>query len=246
VWKGMDSAKVSYCCGKLIFGQTILSLELSVAINAQVEAPGHGKWWLDGKTGSDKHYFQQCMHSIITQEAVDSGKHMPSAKWIDCSGVLVAVSPATECVCMLSSTARTNGIKSKGMWASCEGNALVERNNYEWYTMDDVPFIPNYKIVFPKGKFNGIRAYYNIRTDPDLGLGYAALWRIACGCNACKEQLGSKSQRALKSPDRLRLSLLLYQPLCCQMPELYPTAKVYSWSYALWWFSFLCILPLGQ
>jgi hypothetical protein len=55
--------------------------------------------------------------------------------------------------------------------------------------MDDVPPIPNFKIIFPKGKFNGLRAYYNIRTDPDLGLGFAALWRVACGCNACKEQL---------------------------------------------------------
>ncbi len=56
--------------------------------------------------------------------------------------------------------------------------------------MDDVPPIPNYKIVFSKGKFNGIHAYYTIRTEPDLSLGYAALWRIACRCNVCKEQLG--------------------------------------------------------
>ncbi len=44
MWKGTDSAAMSYCCGKLIFGQTILLLELSVAVNAQVEAPGHDKW----------------------------------------------------------------------------------------------------------------------------------------------------------------------------------------------------------
>jgi hypothetical protein len=43
IWKGMDSAAVSYCCGKLIFGQMSLSSELLVAINAQVEVPGHGK-----------------------------------------------------------------------------------------------------------------------------------------------------------------------------------------------------------
>ena len=56
--------------------------------------------------------------------------------------------------------------------------------------MDDVPPIPNYKITFAKGRFNELRAYYNIRTDPDLGLGFAALRRVACGCDACKEQLG--------------------------------------------------------
>ena len=64
VWKGTDGAAVTYRCGKLIYGQSILSSELSVAIDAQVEALGHGKWWLDGKTGSDKRFCQQCMCSI--------------------------------------------------------------------------------------------------------------------------------------------------------------------------------------
>jgi hypothetical protein len=186
-WKGTDGASVSYCCIKLIFGQTILSSELSMAINAQVKAPGHGKWWLDGKTRSDKCYCQQCMCSIITPEAVDSGKQMLSTKWVDCSGVLAPVSPTAECVCMLSNTAHINGIKSKKMWESHKGNALVEHNGYECYTLDDVPPTPNYEIMFPKGKFNWIRAYYNIRTDPDLVVGYAALWHVACGCNAGKE-----------------------------------------------------------
>ncbi len=102
------------------------------------------------------------MRSIITLEAADSGKNMLSAKWIDHSRVLVAVSPATECIPMLSNTACINGIKSKGkgVRASCKGNVLVEHNDYEWYTMDDIPLIPNYKTVFLKSKFNGICAYY--------------------------------------------------------------------------------------
>ena len=60
---------------------------------------------------------------------------------------------------------------------------------YKCYMMDNVPLIPNYKTKFPKGKFNGICVYYSIRTDPDLGLGFAALCCIACGFNGCKEQL---------------------------------------------------------
>jgi hypothetical protein len=66
VWKGTDGAAVSYRFGKSIFGQTLLSSDLGVTIDAQVEAPGHGKSWLDGKTGSEKRYCQQCMCSIIT------------------------------------------------------------------------------------------------------------------------------------------------------------------------------------
>jgi hypothetical protein len=130
------------------------------------------------------------MCSIITPEVADSGKQMLSDKWIDHSGVLVAVSLAAECICMLSNPAHINGIKSKGMQASCEGIALVEHNDYKCNMMDDAPPIPNYKIVIPKGKFNGIHAYYNIRMDPVLGLGYAALWHVACACDRCKEQLG--------------------------------------------------------
>jgi len=56
--------------------------------------------------------------------------------------------------------------------------------------MDDVTPIPDYTIKkFPPGQFNGLRAHYNIRTDPDLGMGWAALCRIACGCGPCKEQI---------------------------------------------------------
>jgi hypothetical protein len=80
------------------------------------------------------------MCSIITPEAADSGRQMLSAKWIDCSKVLVAASPATECICMLSNTACISGIKSKGMQASPKRNALVECNHYKCYMMDDVPF----------------------------------------------------------------------------------------------------------
>jgi hypothetical protein len=67
---------------------------------------------------------------------------------------------------------------------------MVERNDYATYTMDDVPPLPDYKVILPKGKFNRLRAHYNIRTDPDLGIDYAALHRLTCSCESCKEQLG--------------------------------------------------------
>jgi hypothetical protein len=189
VWKGTDGAAVSYCCAKSIYGQGVLSSELGITIDEQVEAPGHGKWWLDGKTGSDKRYCQQCMCSIMTPKETNANRQMLSAKWIDCGRDLVAVNPAAECVCMLSNPFRINGIKSKGMHAKRKGKALVKRNDYTTYSMDNVPIIPDWKIVFPKGKLNGVRAYYNIRMDPDLGIGWVALCRVACGCGPFKEQL---------------------------------------------------------
>ncbi len=82
-WKGTAGAAVLYHCGKSIFGPGMLSVEHNVAFDAQVEAPGHRNWWLDGKTGSNKCYCQQCMCSIITPEEADSREKMISAKWID-------------------------------------------------------------------------------------------------------------------------------------------------------------------
>ncbi len=192
MWKGTDSAAVSYRCGKLIYGQAKLSDLLDVMINAQVEAPGHGKWWLDEKTGMDKRYCQQSMCSILTPKEENIGKQkMLNAKWIDRGGGdAVSVSPAAECVCLLSDPARVSGIKSKGMRAKREAKALVERNNYASYTMGDVPPLLDYKVILPRGNFNGLRAHYNIRTDPNLEIDYAALRRVACSCGLCKEQLG--------------------------------------------------------
>jgi hypothetical protein len=55
--------------------------------------------------------------------------------------------------------------------------------------MVDVPPLQDYKVVLPKGQFNDIRAHYNICTDLDLGMGWAALHWVACGCGPCKDQL---------------------------------------------------------
>ena len=73
VWKGTDGAAISYRCGS-IYGQAILSSLLHVTIDAHMEVPGHGKWWLDGKTGLNKRFCQQCMSTIVTPEEDNSGK----------------------------------------------------------------------------------------------------------------------------------------------------------------------------
>ncbi len=96
VWKGTDGTATLYRCGKSIYSQGKLTAELHITINVQVEVPGHGKWWLDGKVGSNKRYCQQCMCWILTPEMEDGGRQMLSSKWIECDGITVAVSPADE------------------------------------------------------------------------------------------------------------------------------------------------------
>ena len=82
-------------------GQGILSAKLGITIDAQVEAPGHSKWWLDGKTGSDKGFCSQAMYSLWTPETANNKKQMLNAKWMERDGKVIAVSPAKECVCLL-------------------------------------------------------------------------------------------------------------------------------------------------
>jgi hypothetical protein len=57
--------------------------------------------------------------------------------------------------------------------------------------MEDVLPLPEYKVFLPKGWFNSICASYIICMDPDLGMGWAALRRVACRCGPCKDQLMS-------------------------------------------------------
>ena len=71
---------------------------------------------------------------------------------------------------MVSNPSWINVIESKGMRPKREVTTLVEQNDYAAYSMADVSLILEYKLVLEKGKFKGIRAHYNIRTDPNLGL----------------------------------------------------------------------------
>jgi hypothetical protein len=187
VWKGTDGAATLYHFGKSIHGQGRMLAELHSIFDAQVEAPGHGKWWLDGKTGSDKHYCQQCMCCIQTPEMANGRRQMLSGEWIVRDGITVAMSSADKCIHLLSDPMRLICIKSKGMWAKCKGRALVMQNDNMTFTVTDVLPLLDYKVVLPKGQFNGIHAHYNICMDPDLSMGWALVRWVACGCGPCKD-----------------------------------------------------------
>jgi hypothetical protein len=87
VWKGTEGAAMLSHCGKSVYGQGKFLAELHITINLQVEVPGHSKWWLNGKTGSNKRYCQQCMCCIQTPAMANGGRQMLSVKWIECNGI---------------------------------------------------------------------------------------------------------------------------------------------------------------
>ena len=96
-------------------------------------ALGHGKWWLDGKTGANKCFCQWCMCCMVCLEVADTGKNMLSPEWAERDRETITVSPADGCIHLLSNPSRVNGIKSKGMRVKCNAKALVSCNNYASY-----------------------------------------------------------------------------------------------------------------
>jgi hypothetical protein len=58
------------------------------------------------------------MCTVVTPKEMIGVRQVLSAKWIDYNGGVVAVSPTTKCIHMLSDPSHTNGIKSEGVRAS--------------------------------------------------------------------------------------------------------------------------------
>ena len=78
-----------------------------------------------------------------------------NAKWIDRGGGDdVAVSPAAECVRLLSDPARVSGIKSEGMRSKREAKALVDvgySRRYPKYSRPLFSSIPPYRVARDSG-----------------------------------------------------------------------------------------------
>jgi hypothetical protein len=98
---------------------------------------------------------------------------------------------ARECLRLCEMHDRKNGVKSSGKYAKRERAAKISGRHYYLQQTQDVR-LGNLKMTavgLPKGTHSGLLARYNIRTDPDLGVGRAALRRIPCSCLACRNQL---------------------------------------------------------
>ena len=100
---------------------------------------------------------------------------------------------AVECARLCSDKARSSGVKSKGKYRKWESEAKMKQRHYHVQDISHISFSEiSMKLTgFPASKMtrSGLRSMYNIRADPDLGMGKIALRRIPCMCHACAEQL---------------------------------------------------------
>jgi len=101
---------------------------------------------------------------------------------------------AAECVCLCSNPDRATGAKSYAKHKIRESAAKMTKRVYHLDSENDKSFFGLEKKVvgLESGRNNGIRAHYNARADPNLGVGIIAVRRITCNCDGCMTRLARK------------------------------------------------------
>jgi hypothetical protein len=191
IYDNTDGCCSQYRCATSVFLLTILSSMFKVCIDRLVHAPGHGKDEVDGLNATTKRFL--CDKMGMTQkddDGTDNSKRM--ADWAMEGGAEKCLS--AEAVRLLQNPDRKDGVTDAGKHKKRFENRAVTERHYHVLKGSDVKF-DNLKmetIKFKsvrKGKHNGLGSQYNMRTDPDLGVGFAAIRRIPCACDVCYNQL---------------------------------------------------------
>jgi hypothetical protein len=182
-----DGCCKQYRCGNSIYLNSLLSSDHGIVIDQAIGAPGHGKDIVDGINATDKRYLAGKMCLIGTPEANDGPRMMQAASMLENA----ATSLAAESVRLCTEESRVRGVKGNTKHAKREADAPLKERNYNLHQPEDVRFksIKMRAEGLKKGSCNGVGTMYNVRTDPDLGLGRAAVRHIPCACTSCIVQL---------------------------------------------------------
>jgi hypothetical protein len=189
MFDGTDGCSKQYRCGAALFLLSLLSSLHRIVIDRMIGAPGHGKDIVDGLNATDKRFLAQKMTMIgRPEESNEDTNRMAAYSMVEGA----SNSLARECARLCSNASRSAGVKSEGKYAKRESNATMKMRNYHITELKDVCF-PDLKMKAvmenERGTRNGISSMYNIRSDPDLGLGRVAVRRVPCSCDACMTQL---------------------------------------------------------
>jgi hypothetical protein len=185
----LDGCSKQYRCGTAIYLLSVLSSQFGVTVDRMIGAPGHGKDVVDALNATTKKYIKQKMRMVSnpgSDECCDRKMKVHSVSETE------ATSFAMECLRLCTLEERKDGVKSSSKYAKREQSARVSERLYYLQKRENVR-LGQLKMAtrgLPKGAaHSGLLARYNIRTDPDLGVGHAALRRIPCSCEACRVQL---------------------------------------------------------
>jgi hypothetical protein len=192
VYDNTDGCCSQYRCATGVFLLTLLSSMFKISIDRQVHAPGHGKDEVDGLNATTKRFLCEKMSTTQKEDGRDNSQRM--ADWAMEGGAEKCLS--SEAVRLLENPERKDGVTCAGKHQKRFDNRAVTERHYHVLKAVDVKF-ENLKmetIKFKKvrkGKHNGLGTQYNIRTDPDLDVGFAAI-QLPCACDECVEQLKKK------------------------------------------------------
>lgn len=178
-----DGCAKQYRRGNAIYLLSVWAQTYHVVIDRAVGAPGHGKDIVDGINATDKRFLQKQMCMIGTPECNDDKFRIEAASVIeDANASASFFILAHECARLCLHEDRLYGVKGHHKSSKRDEQAKLKERIYNVQEPDDVKF-SNIKFRvqgFLKGEHNGLTAHYNIRVDPDLGIGNVALRRITC------------------------------------------------------------------
>jgi hypothetical protein len=83
---------------------------------------------------------------------------------------------------------------------------MKKRNYHVQNEEEETPFanVKMKTVGMPPGACNGVGAMYNLRVDPSLGVGKAALRRVPCLCDGCLSQLKLPWQPGVSAKEQAR------------------------------------------
>jgi hypothetical protein len=191
-----DGCSKQYRCGTALYLLSVLSSQFGVTVDRMIGAPGHGKDVVDALNATTKKYIKQKMR-MISNPGNDESLDRKMKGYSLSEREAETTSFARECLRLCSVRDRKDGVKSSAKYAKREKAAKISARHYYLQERHNVR-LSNLRMTavgLPKqGPHSGLLARYNLRTDPELGVGRAALRRIPCSCLACREQMSKAWQ----------------------------------------------------
>ena len=163
---------------------SILACTYKVDIDRLIHPPSHGKDEVDGLNAVTKRYLQLCMYN--TANTTDENLEDKFEPWTYNGNTPSPVSEQAIRLCTNSN--RRDGVTSVRKYQKQENSKSVVHRCYMSFKHEEVPFSSltmrtinfNQKYDGKKLKKHGcLRSRYNIRVDPDLGVGKAAIRRVS-------------------------------------------------------------------
>jgi hypothetical protein len=186
-----DGCSKQYRCGTALYLLSVLSSQFGITFDCMIGAPGHGKDVVDALNATTKKYLKQKMWMVANPGNDQSERKMKA--YSQSERETETTSFARECLRLCNLRDRKDGVKSSAKYGKREKAAKISGRHYYLQEAQNVRLC-NLKMTavgLPKGIHSGLLARYNLRTDPDVGVGRAMVRRIPCSCQACRNQLSS-------------------------------------------------------